>query len=206
MVCFASTYEPSLLLHSIHKLDIHEKAPISILLLLKTNNIKTQMIKKNSKVLPFLTRRMHLLFLVFFLLISVMSKAICKPEDVCYNDTNKQEKQGTIYVSEGTTLFVAEGTITSLQVRVHNDKVSKVQLKAIKRKNAEKPKAIKRRTIKVKHHPSLPSVETISPTIPKHSWDHWRIISKQVSTTSNISFKYVAAVPDATFINVILIL
>ncbi|MDP9958042.1 hypothetical protein J2X97_003716 [Epilithonimonas hungarica] len=163
------------------------------------------MIKKNSKVLPFLTRRMHLLFLVFFPLISVMSKAICKPEDACYNDTNKQEKQGTVYVSEGTTLFVAEGTITSLQVPIRNDKVSKVQLKAIKRKNVEKPKVVKRRSITVVHHSSLPSAETIYPTIPKHSWDTGGPYNKQISVTSNISFKYVAAAMDATFINVILI-
>jgi len=155
-------------------------------------------------VSPLIISRRYFLLLIFFLLISPMSYAVCDPKEA-YNDNTEKElpTSENIYISEGSTLIIAEGTTISGANFIHTS-VKKAKTKLLKR-NTEKPKVVEKKIVKIsKPKPSAPSVETLSSNDTGQTWGTNAPYSKQISITSNTSIKYFAAVMGSSYINAIL--
>jgi hypothetical protein len=137
-----------------------------------------------------------------------MSYAICNPKDA-YNTNTEEESplSENIYISEGTTLIIAESTTISGAKFIHTDAADAKQAKTkLHKRDVLKTKIVIKKIVKLsKPKPSAPPVETVSSNDPKQTWSTNGSSSKPVSITSNTSIKYFADVVDSQFINAILL-
>ena len=166
------------------------------------------MMKKRNIVSPLFISRRCFYFLIILLLISPMSYAVCTPKEA-YNGNTEEESSSSeeVYISEGTTLIITEGTTISGAKFIHTEApdVKQVKTKLLKR-DVVKPKVVIKKIVKLsKPKTSTPPVETVSSNDPAQTWSSNGSSGKQVSISSNTSIKYFAAVMDSSYIAAILL-
>lgn len=163
------------------------------------------MMKKWNMNSPINTSRRFFYFLVTLLLTSSMSYAACDPKEAYANNSEEEQlPSGKMYISEGATLFIAEGAKLSGAEIIHSDITDTEKAKVSPSKqNVEKP-VVKKASTPSQPTASAPPIERFSSNAPIDTWNTNAPYNKQVSITTNISFKYVATVMDTNFINLIL--
>lgn len=143
------------------------------------------------------------LVLLFLLLANFhIMQAICKPIDAYTTEVPTEDSSVKIYLSEGTSFTIAEGTIISATEFVHTD-VKKTKIK-LHKKAVKKIKAIKKEIRNIEPATSLTYTKTFSPCKPNPILDSNGSFIKQVSINSNSSFKSFAVTQYTAFISIIL--
>ena len=170
--------------------------------------MKIQMMKKRNIVSPLFISRRCFYFLIILLLISPMSYAVCTPKEA-YNGNTEEESSSSeeVYISEGTTLIITEGTTISGAKFIHTDApdVKQAKTKLLKRE-VVKPKVVIKKIVKLSRpRTSTSPTETVSSNDPRQTWSTNGSSSKQISISSNTSIKYFAAVTENGYITVILL-
>ncbi len=147
--------------------------------------METQVIKKSTEVSPFIIKRRYLIFLISFLLTSSFLQATCKPKEAY--DTLKEDKSASVYVAEGTALFVANGTTVVVDEVVYTGKEVKSLKTKHPKKRVEKLKSIKQKTQTAKSNSSLPPTETFTSKDSKHIFGSNSSSAKEAYVNTNNS-------------------
>lgn len=158
-------------------------------------------------VSPLFISRRYFYFLIILLFISPMSYAVCNSKEAYNGNTEEESSSEEVYISEGTTLIITEGTTISGAKFIHTDApdVKQAKTKLLKRE-VVKPKVVIKKIVKLSRPKTSTSpTETVSSNDPRQTWSTNGSSSKQISISSNTSIKYFAAVTENGYITVILL-